>query len=91
MFWSSGYGATTPQQLADRLEIAKGSLYNAFGGKRQLYDLALARYLDMRAQSVGAMLEAQSAMEFVEQMTKANPTRLNTSTLLYGAAALGLP
>jgi len=58
VFWGQGFGATTPQQLAQRLEIGKGSLYNAFGGKRQLYDLALARYLETRIQTVGAMLES---------------------------------
>jgi TetR/AcrR family transcriptional repressor of nem operon len=58
VFWGQGYSATTPQQLAERLQIAKGSMYHAFGGKRQLYDLALQRYLDMRVQSVGAMLES---------------------------------
>ena len=57
-FWCRGYGATTPQQLADHLKIGKGSMYNAFGGKRQLYDLALARYLDTRVQFVGTMLES---------------------------------
>lgn len=56
VFWGQGYGATTPQRLAERLQIAKGSLYNAFGGKRQLYDLALRRYLDTRIETVGAML-----------------------------------
>ncbi|MCZ0730935.1 TetR/AcrR family transcriptional regulator [Mycolicibacterium iranicum] len=58
VFWGQGYGATTPQQLAERLQIAKGSMYHAFGGKRQLYDLALRRYLDMRVESVGAMLNS---------------------------------
>ncbi|MFI9561099.1 TetR/AcrR family transcriptional regulator [Nonomuraea endophytica] len=58
VFWGQGYGATTPQQLAERLHIGKGSMYHAFGGKRQLYDLALRRYLDMRVQSVGAILES---------------------------------
>ena len=57
VFWGQGYGATTPQQLVERLQIAKGSLYNAFGGKRQLYDLALARYVELRVKSVGAMLD----------------------------------
>lgn len=57
VFWGQGYGATTPRQLAERLQIGKGSLYHAFGGKRQLYDLALRRYLDMRIRSVGSMLE----------------------------------
>lgn len=60
VFWSRGYGATSPQQLAERLQIAKGSMYHAFGGKRQLYDRALRRYLDMRVASVGAMLDSSA-------------------------------
>jgi TetR/AcrR family transcriptional repressor of nem operon len=57
VFWVQGYGATSPQQLADRLRIGKGSLYNAFGGKRQLFDLALRRYLDLRVEGLKYWLE----------------------------------
>ncbi|ULR48526.1 TetR/AcrR family transcriptional regulator [Streptomyces deccanensis] len=57
VFWRQGYGATTPQQLVDSLQIGKGSLYNAFGGKRQLFDLALRRYLDLRLAAVTTRLE----------------------------------
>ena len=58
LFWTQGYGATSPQQLADRLHIGKGSLYNAFGGKRQLFDLALRHYLDLRIEGLTYWLEA---------------------------------
>jgi len=57
VFWSRGYSATTPQCLADSLGIGKGSLYNAFGGKRQLFDLALRRYLEIQATTVKELLE----------------------------------
>lgn len=56
LFWGQGYGATTPQQLAERLQIGKGSMYAAFGGKRELYEIALRRYLDLQVRTVGAML-----------------------------------
>jgi TetR/AcrR family transcriptional repressor of nem operon len=69
VFWSQGYSATTPQQLAERLQIAKGSMYHAFGGKRQLYDLALQRYLDMRVESVGAMLESPGPAKAILRRT----------------------
>jgi TetR/AcrR family transcriptional repressor of nem operon len=52
VFWAQGYGPTSPQQLADRLHIGKGSLYNTFGSKRQLFDLALRRYLDLRVEAL---------------------------------------
>jgi TetR/AcrR family transcriptional repressor of nem operon len=43
-FWTRGYASTSPAQLAEAAGIGKGSLYNTFGSKRQLFDLALARY-----------------------------------------------
>lgn len=56
LFWSQGYEATAPQELADRMHIAKSSLYNAFGGKRSLFELALRRYLEARTEMLAAML-----------------------------------
>jgi TetR/AcrR family transcriptional regulator, transcriptional repressor for nem operon len=45
-FWQHGYEATSVRDLADEMNIAGASLYNAFGDKRKLYVLALNRYLD---------------------------------------------
>ena len=45
-FWQRGYEATSVRDLADEMNIAGASLYNAFGDKRSLYDRALNRYLD---------------------------------------------
>jgi TetR/AcrR family transcriptional regulator, transcriptional repressor for nem operon len=49
-FWSHGYSSTSPAQLAEATGVGKGSLYNAFGSKRHLFDLALARYGQMGAE-----------------------------------------
>ena len=43
-FWANGYANTSPAQLAEATGVAKGSLYNAFNSKRELFDRALARY-----------------------------------------------
>lgn len=43
-FWTHGYANTSPAQLAEATGIGKGSLYNAFGSKRALFDQALAYY-----------------------------------------------
>lgn len=43
-FWTHGYAATSPAQLADATGIAKGSLYNAFTSKRALFERCLALY-----------------------------------------------
>ena len=57
VFWSQGYDATTPQCLADALRIGKGSLYNTFGSKRELFELSLSHYLDLRAAALKTWLE----------------------------------
>jgi TetR/AcrR family transcriptional repressor of nem operon len=43
-FWTNGYFNTSPAQLAAATGIGKGSLYNAFTSKRDLFDRALSRY-----------------------------------------------
>ncbi|GGO14081.1 TetR family transcriptional regulator [Micromonospora parathelypteridis] len=44
LFWRNGYAATTPQALTSELGIGKGSLYNTFESKHNLFLLSLARY-----------------------------------------------
>jgi TetR/AcrR family transcriptional repressor of nem operon len=44
LFWRQGFEATSTEDLVEGLEIARGSLYKAFGSKEQLYALALRRY-----------------------------------------------
>jgi TetR/AcrR family transcriptional repressor of nem operon len=48
-FWTHGYANTSPARLAEATGVGKGSLYNTFGSKRQLFDEALARYGRMGA------------------------------------------
>lgn len=45
-FWRHGYEATSVRDLADEMNIAGASLYNAFGDKRSLYERSLNRYLN---------------------------------------------
>jgi TetR/AcrR family transcriptional repressor of nem operon len=44
VFWRKGYAATTPQDLCNATGLGRGSLYNAFIGKRELFDKVLERY-----------------------------------------------
>ena len=82
-FWSLGYDATTPQRLADALQIGKGSLYNTFGSKRQLFELALNRYLDLRVAAVKTWQEddgpakqlLRQALHFLVETDLASPER----------------
>ena len=48
VFWDRGYAATTPAELLDAIGVGKGSFYNAFGSKHELFEKALRRYGDER-------------------------------------------
>jgi TetR/AcrR family transcriptional repressor of nem operon len=63
VFWRKGYAATTPQDLVDALGIGKGSLYNAFGSKHALFELALRRYRDSQGVALLKMLEESGSVK----------------------------
>lgn len=44
MFWLRGYEATSMEDLLQAMDINRGSLYNTFGDKRQLFLKVLERY-----------------------------------------------
>lgn len=44
VFWDRGYRATTMRELETALEMSQPSIYNAFGSKRELLNLAIDRY-----------------------------------------------
>jgi TetR/AcrR family transcriptional repressor of nem operon len=46
LFWTQGYARTSLDDLMTAMGIARQSLYDTFGDKRQLYIKALERYRD---------------------------------------------
>jgi TetR/AcrR family transcriptional repressor of nem operon len=62
VFWQRGYAGTTPQALLDELGIGKGSFYNTFESKRNVFTLALERYRDNRLRSVGELLRSAASV-----------------------------
>jgi TetR/AcrR family transcriptional repressor of nem operon len=44
LFHRQGYEATSMQELVDELGVGRGSLYETFGSKQQLFNACLARY-----------------------------------------------
>ncbi|RJL30132.1 TetR/AcrR family transcriptional regulator [Bailinhaonella thermotolerans] len=58
LFWRRGYDGTSMADLVEHLGIGRASLYATFGGKRELYEKALDRYLRMRDPDPVAVLSA---------------------------------
>lgn len=45
-FWANGYEATSTQDLCDATGLGRSSIYNTFSSKHELFQRALARYMD---------------------------------------------
>jgi TetR/AcrR family transcriptional repressor of nem operon len=56
LFWEQGYEATSVRELANHLGISLSSLYNTFGGKHELYLLALAAHRQEEHKQLAAVL-----------------------------------
>jgi TetR/AcrR family transcriptional repressor of nem operon len=48
LFWRSGYEGTSMADLVEATGVARAGLYATFGGKHELYLLALERYVQQR-------------------------------------------
>lgn len=48
VFWSQGYAATTTEDLRKAMGIGRQSFYDSFGGKREVFLLALQGYAEAR-------------------------------------------
>ncbi|WP_227984091.1 TetR/AcrR family transcriptional regulator [Nocardia spumae] len=96
-FWSHGYANTSPAQLAEATGIGKGSLYNTFGSKRELFERALDRYDRMGAELAGDFMSRPGTtrerigdfMRFLVDSDVAQPIRrgclaVNTATEFSG-------
>ena len=58
VFWDKGYDSASISDLVDCTGINKGSLYNTFGGKKQLFVKALLKYDQEVRRALLAELEA---------------------------------
>jgi TetR/AcrR family transcriptional repressor of nem operon len=57
-FWAKGYEGTSTQDLCEATGLGRSSVYNTFHSKRDLFERALARYIDMMTTRHLAVLES---------------------------------
>ncbi|MFJ8816462.1 TetR/AcrR family transcriptional regulator [Amycolatopsis thermoflava] len=71
-FWDAGYAATSLEDLMRVSGLGKGSLYAAFGDKRQLFLRALRAYTDDSHRSLReALAEAPRALDALRMLLEA--------------------
>jgi len=67
LFWARGYEHTSMQDLLTAMNLSKSSLYQAFGGKQQLFRQCVGRYADQFAGRLREGLAgAPSGRRFIE-------------------------
>jgi len=65
LFWTYGYKATSMSDLQRVMGIGRQSLYDTFGGKREVFKEALDRYLDEGARYWGDLLADDDGFEAI--------------------------
>lgn len=91
-FWEHGYESTSVQDLAQRMGIERPSLYNAFGGKRELFERALEHYCQTKTYRLIGKIESNFPAEdripelFAEVVDRSAKDRARRGCLLINSA-----
>lgn len=68
LFWERGFEGTSMADLTQAMGINPPSIYAAFGDKHALFQLAVKRYTEMRAQYAGKALEEPTLERFIRAL-----------------------
>jgi TetR/AcrR family transcriptional repressor of nem operon len=89
LFWEQGYEATSVTDIVEATGLNKSSLYNAFGSKETLFNLALERYMAMRIGLVTAALaNGQKGLDDLETLFGAMEQELESEAGARGCLAV---
>ncbi|MGB0522014.1 MAG: TetR/AcrR family transcriptional regulator [Flammeovirgaceae bacterium] len=69
LFWRKGFNGTAISDLVSHLGINRASLYDTFGGKRELFMAALERYqTSTEAHLIQTLEQDRPVLEIIEQI-----------------------
>jgi TetR/AcrR family transcriptional repressor of nem operon len=68
VFWDRGLHRASIDDLLAASGLARSSLYNAFGGKQALFELAVQRYVDNQVARLQTILDAPSLQRALEKL-----------------------
>lgn len=63
LFWRNGFHATSMQDLVDYLGINRASIYDTYGGKKELFDKAFDQYKTTSRKELQAFLKSQESVK----------------------------
>ena len=63
LFWKKGYHATSIQDMVTHLGINRGSLYDTFGGKKNLFDKSLSLYCSINQEATFEFLKNEKSVK----------------------------
>lgn len=96
LFWRQGLAATSMADLANATGVQRGSLYNAYGGKQELFlrafDIYAARFLNAAHEAIDKPNARTALQAFfkvaIANMTNGSPSRgcLSTKTAAQGSS-----
>jgi AcrR family transcriptional regulator len=78
LFWERGYEGTSMADLTQAMGLNPSSIYAAFGDKHALFQLAVKRYMQMRAQYAGKALEEPTLEKVVRALFDSTVAFLTT-------------
>jgi AcrR family transcriptional regulator len=68
LFWERGFEGTSMADLTQAMGLNPSSIYAAFGDKQELFQLAVKRYMEIRAQYAGKALEEPTLEKVVRAL-----------------------
>jgi AcrR family transcriptional regulator len=68
LFWERGYEGTSVADLTNAMGLNPSSIYAAFGDKHALFQLAVKRYMNLRAQYAVKALEEPTLERFIRAL-----------------------
>ncbi len=78
LFWERGYEGTSMADLTQAMGLNPSSIYAAFGDKHALFQLAVKRYMEKRAQYAGKALEEPTLERVVRALFDSTVAFLTT-------------
>lgn len=77
VFWERGVHRTSVDDILSASGLARSSLYNAFGGKQELFEAAVDRYVQVQSAALQRMLDSAPLEKALQKLLYSVATHNN--------------